>query len=93
MLITLKRGLDLRYGLDPNEREHLRRVYGEVFPMVKDLLGHQSESTTRDIYLEPLKGIRLAMILDGTENLGEIFSRVAASSRLVMDVGPGKESE
>jgi hypothetical protein len=41
--------------------------------------------------LEPLNGIRLAAILDGTEDLGEVFTRVAASSRLVMDVAPGEE--
>ncbi|MEU9840695.1 site-specific integrase [Actinomadura sp. NPDC048032] len=88
MLITLKRGLDLRYGLDPDERTHLRKVYGEVFPLVKDLLGHKSETTTRMIYLEPLNGIRLAMILDGTEDLSQVFTKVAASSRLVIDVEP-----
>jgi len=93
MLITLNRGLDLRYGLDPGERTHLRKVYGEVFAMVKDLLGHQSETTTRRIYLEPLNGIRLAMILDGTEDLTQIFTKVAASSRLVMDVGPDGREE
>ncbi|MGP3913027.1 hypothetical protein [Nonomuraea sp. 10N515B] len=93
MLITLKRGLDLRYGLDRGDREHLRKVYGEVFPLVKDLLGHKSEAMTREIYLEPLNGIRLAMILDGTEDLSEIFTKVAVSSRLVIDVPPGEEEE
>jgi site-specific recombinase XerD len=88
MLITLNRGLDLRYGLDASERRHLRKVYGEAFVLVRDLLGHQSETTTRSIYLEPVNGIRLAMILDGTEDLTRIFTKVAASSRLVMDVGP-----
>jgi hypothetical protein len=33
----------------------------------------------------------LAAILDGTEDLAEIFTRVAASSRLVMDVAPGEQ--
>jgi hypothetical protein len=91
MLVTLQRGMDQRFGLDPKERDYLRKVYGEVFAMVKDLLGHKSEDVTRSIYLEPLNGIRLAAILDGTEDLGEIFSRVAASSRLVMDVAPSEE--
>jgi len=91
MLITLQRGMDQRFGLDPGERDYLRKVYGEIFAMVKDLLGHASEDVTRTIYLEPLNGIRLAAILDGTEDLGEIFTRVAASSRLVMDVAPGEE--
>ena len=42
--------------------------------------------------LEPLNGIRLAAILDGTEDLGEVFTRIAVSSRLVMDVAPGEEN-
>ena len=61
--------------------------------MVRDLLGHQSEALKRRIYLEPLSGIRLAMILDGTEDLTQIFTKVAASTRLVMDIGSDDESE
>ena len=70
------------------ERSHLRKVYGEAFVLVRDLLGHQSEELTRRIYLEPLSGIRLAMILDGTEDLTRIFTKVADSTRLVTDIGP-----
>ncbi len=51
MLVTLQRGLDRRFGLDAGERDHLRKVYGNAFLLVKDLLGHRSEQTTRDIYL------------------------------------------
>jgi len=43
--------MDQRFGLDPGERDYLRKVYGEVFAMVKDLLGHASEDVTRSIYL------------------------------------------
>jgi integrase len=88
MLVTLQRGLDRRFGLDEGERDHLRTVYGDSFTLVKDLLGHRSEQTTRDIYLEPLNGIRLGMILDGGEDLDGMLARVAASSRQVMDVAP-----
>jgi site-specific recombinase XerD len=88
MLIALQRGLDERFGLDPNERKHLRDVFGGAFPLVRDLLGHQSEDTTRTIYLEPVSGIRLAQILDGTEDLPGILARAASSSRLVMDIAP-----
>jgi site-specific recombinase XerD len=91
MLVTLQRGLDRRFGLDAGERDHLRKVYGNAFLLVKDLLGHRSEQTTRDIYLEPLNGIRLAQILDDTEDLDQILARVAASSRRVMDIGPGED--
>jgi len=91
MLVTLQRGLDRRFGLDAGERDHLRKVYGNAFVLVKDLLGHRSEQTTRDIYLEPLNGIRLAQILDDTEDLDQILARVAASSRRVMDIGSGED--
>ncbi|MFA4081350.1 site-specific integrase [Mycobacteroides salmoniphilum] len=86
MLVTLQRAFDERFGLDAKERDHLRKVYGDVFSLVKDLLGHRSEETTRNIYLEPLNGVRLAMILDGSEDLGRILAGVAASSRLVVDI-------
>jgi integrase len=87
MLVALQRGMDRRFGLAADERDHLRKVYGNAFALVKDLLGHRSEQTTRDIYLEPLNGIRLAQILDGSEDLDQILAQVASSSRLVMDVG------
>jgi integrase len=91
MLVTLQRGLDARFGLDKDERDHLRKVYGDAFSLVKDLLGHRSEQVTRETYLEPLNGLRLASIMDGTENLDEILARVAASHRQVIDLAPGGE--
>jgi site-specific recombinase XerD len=91
MLVTLQRGLDMRSGADADERDHLRRVYGDAFTLVKDLLGHRGEQTTREIYLEPLNGIRLAAVLDGGEDLDAILARVAASSRQVVDLAPGEE--
>jgi hypothetical protein len=45
------------------------------------------------IYLAPLNGLRLRSILDGNEgeDLDAILTRVAHSSRLVMDVNPTAE--
>jgi integrase len=93
MLVTLDRALDRRFGLDRSERDHARKVYGDAFALVKDLLGHSSEETTRTIYLAPLNGLRLRSILDGNqgEDLDAILTRVAHSSRLVMDVNPTAE--
>jgi site-specific recombinase XerD len=88
MLVTLHRALDRRYGVDSAEREHIRQVYGDAFDMVKDLLGHQNQQTTRDTYLEPLNGLRLRQILDGSEELDTVLARVAEASRLVMDIDP-----
>jgi integrase len=70
-----------------------RKVYGEAFELVQGLLGHKSEQTTRDVYLEPVNGLRLREILDGSEHLDMILSRVAESSRLVMDVDPGDDED
>lgn len=92
MLVTLQRAVDVRFGLSPEERDHTRKVYGDPFTLVKDLLGHRSEQTTREIYVEPLNGIRLAQILDGSEDLDAILARVAASDRRVMDIEPGGDA-
>ncbi|MDV6278146.1 hypothetical protein R3Q06_32255 [Rhodococcus erythropolis] len=91
MLVTLQRGLDTRFGLDKEDRDHLRSVYGNAFTLVKDLLGHRSEQTTRDIYLEPLNGLRLGMILDGSDDLSEVLARVAATTGRVADIEPDDE--
>ena len=91
MLVTLQRALDTRFGLSSAERDELRKLYGDPFTLVKDLLGHRSEQTTRDIYLEPLNGIRLSMMLDGNEDLDTVLARVAASARRVMDIAPGED--
>ena len=88
MLVALHRALDRRYGLDHAERDHVRQIYGDAFDMVKDLLGHQNQQTTRDIYLEPLNGLRLRQLLDGSEDLDTILARVSQASRLVMDIDP-----
>ena len=51
MLVALHHALDRRFGLTPEERKHLRQVYGDPWVLVCDLLGHSSEQTTRLVYL------------------------------------------
>ena len=89
MLVALHHALDRRFGLTPGERKHLRQVYGDPWVLVRDLLGHSSEQTTRLVYLEPLNGLQVTSLLDHDEDLDTLLSRVAASSRLVIDAGPG----
>lgn len=86
MLVALHHAMDRRYGLTPQERREFREVYGDPWVLVRDLLGHRSEATTRAIYLEPLNGLQVQALLDGDEDLDTLLSRVAAASRLVMDV-------
>jgi integrase len=88
MLVALHHALDRRFGLTPEERKHLRQVYGDPWVLVRDLLGHSSEQTTRLVYLEPLNGLQVTSLLDCDEDLDTLLSRVAASSRLVIDAGP-----
>jgi len=89
MLVALHHALDRRFGLTPGERRHLRQVYGDPWVLVRDLLGHSSEQTTRLVYLEPLNGLQVASLLDHDEDIDTLLSRVAASSRLVIDAGLG----
>jgi integrase len=90
MLVALHHALDRRFGLTPGERRHLRQVYGDPWVLVRDLLGHSSEQTTRLVYLEPLNGLQVTSLLDHDEDLDTLLARVAASSRLVIDAGPGE---
>jgi site-specific recombinase XerD len=91
MLVALHHALDRRFGLTPEERRHFRQVYGDPWVMVRDLLGHKSEQTTRQVYLSPLNGLQVRSMLDHDEDLEALLSRVAASSRLVIDAGPAGE--
>jgi integrase len=89
MLVALHHAMDRRFGLTPEERRDFRQVYGDPWALVRDLLGHRSEATTRLIYLEPLSGLRIRSMLDDDADLETLLSRVAASSRLVIDAAPG----
>jgi integrase len=89
MLVALHHALDRRFGLTSEERKHLGQVYGDPWVLVRDLLGHSSEQTTRLVYLEPLNGLQVTSLLDHDEDIDTLLSRVAASSRLVIDARPG----
>jgi hypothetical protein len=55
--------------------------------MVKDLLGHRSEETTRSIYLEPVRGLQLETLLGEEEHSDttELLARLAERTGLVLD--------
>lgn len=88
MLVSLNYALDRRLGLTPAERRHYETLYGNVWSMVKDLLGHRSEETTRVIYLEPVRGLQLESLLGDEEHEDntELLSRLAERTGLVLDV-------
>jgi len=90
-LVSLHHALDRRLGLTPAERRHYEALYGSVWSMVKDLLGHRSEETTRSIYLEPVRGLQLESLLNDEEHPDntELLARLAERTGLVLDA-PGQ---
>jgi len=93
MLVSLNHALDRRLGLTPAERRHYEALYGNVWSMVKDLLGHRSEEITRTIYLEPVRGLQLESLLNDEEHPDntELLARLAERTGLILDA-PGQAS-
>lgn len=87
VLLALNRALDRRLGLDPAQRRNYEDIYGNVWVMVKDLLGHASEETTREVYLEPLRGLQLESLLNDDDNPSneELLADLAARTGLILD--------
>ncbi|WP_375424188.1 tyrosine-type recombinase/integrase [uncultured Friedmanniella sp.] len=89
MLVALQHVLDTRFGLDAEQRRDFAALYGNPWRMVKDLLGHRSEDTTRNIYLAPVQDVQIRSLLEGDLAAGaEFLQAVAAASGRVQDVAP-----
>jgi site-specific recombinase XerD len=63
MLVVLHYVVDRRMGLSAEERRDFRLLYGDVWRMVQDLLGHAQVETTREIYLAPVSDLQLRALL------------------------------
>ncbi|MDK9497036.1 site-specific integrase [Streptomyces katrae] len=87
MLVALQHALDKRFGLTPEERRDFRLLYGDAWRLVKDLLDHASEETTRKIYLAPVSDLQVRSLLLEEEDPGttELLARIAKMSERVMD--------
>ncbi|MFD9670475.1 site-specific integrase [Streptomyces sp. NPDC059981] len=87
VLLSLMRALDRRLGLAPQERKRYEEVYGTVWAMVKDLLGHRSVVTTQEIYLEPVRGLQVETLLNDMDDpvSAELFAELARRTGLVLD--------
>ncbi|MEU6972885.1 site-specific integrase [Kitasatospora aureofaciens] len=87
MLVALQHALDKRFGLTPEERRDFRLLYGDAWRMVKDLLDHQSEETTRKIYLAPVSDLQVrSLLLDEADpGTNELLARIAKMSERVLD--------
>ncbi|MCZ1012301.1 hypothetical protein [Streptomyces lydicus] len=55
ILISRHNALDRRPGMPPTQRLHHEELYGQVWLVVEDMLGHRSEQLTRDVHLEPVR--------------------------------------
>lgn len=87
MLIALHHVMDVRFGLTPQQRRDFTILYGDPWRLVKELLGHQSEATTREIYLAPVAHVHVRSLLEGDLSERSVFlHEVAAASGLVQDV-------
>jgi site-specific recombinase XerD len=87
MLVALHHAMDQRFGLSAEERRDYRLLYGDPWRMVKDLLGHASEQTTRDIYLAPVADLQVRSLLLEEDQPGvtELLARIAEASERVID--------
>jgi integrase len=87
MLVALHHAMDQRFGLTAGARRDFRLLYGDPWRMVKDLLGHASEETTRNIYLAPVSDLQIRSLLTGDDDPGvtELLSRIARASERVLD--------
>lgn len=87
VLVALMHALDKRFGLTPEERRDFRLLYGDAWRMVKDLLDHASEETTRKIYLAPVSDLQIrSLLLDEADpGTNELLSRIAKMSERVLD--------
>lgn len=88
VLVSLHHALDRRLGLTAEQRRDYEDAYGTVWTMVKDLLGHRSEVTTREIYLEPVRGLQIESLLNDEDNPSnsELFADLARRTGLILDV-------
>ncbi|WP_255450033.1 site-specific integrase [Skermania sp. ID1734] len=87
MLVALHHAMDRKFGLTAEERRDYRLLYGDPWRMVKDLLGHASEQTTRDIYLAPVADLQIRSLLTGDDDpdVAELLTRIAAASERIID--------
>lgn len=91
MLVALLHVSDERYGLTPEQRRDYGQLYGDPWRMVKDLLGHQSVETTRNIYLAPVRDVQIQTLLEDDMDYGtQLLHALARLSTKVQDVSDGE---
>lgn len=91
MLVTLNYAFDRRMGLTPDERHDYRMIFGDPFVLVQTMLGHASQETTRNTYLEPVNGLQVELFLNGEDEddapVSSLISRLARDAPQINDWG------
>jgi len=82
LLAALHRRIDEQEGYRSSDGYDARR-YEQAYDTVRDLLGHGSVTTTKETYLEPVKGLRRSMLFDEASvdrSLNEIIESIASGA-------------
>lgn len=89
VLAAMHRAIDLQAGRD-TPTSYNERDYMMAYDTVRDLLGHRNSQTTRDIYLEPIKGLRRALLFGAidVQDLDDVIADLAGDSEgLIAAIG------
>lgn len=86
VLVILHQLIDRKYGYSPHEPYDPSR-YIPAYEFVRDMLGHRSSQTTRDIYLRPVKGLRGRAII-GTKDAQQAIAALALTNPEVRNYVP-----
>lgn len=87
MLVTLMHAFDRRMGLTPEERRDYRILFGDPWVLVQTLLGHTNPQTTRDVYLEPVRGLHVELFLNTGDEVNEDAGFTAAVRQHLAETG------
>jgi integrase len=86
VLVVLHQAIDRKYGYSPTDPYDESR-YLSAYQHVRDILGHSSTTTTRNIYLEPVKGLRGKAIV-GAKDVKAAIAALALTNPEVRDIAP-----
>ncbi|WP_235347316.1 hypothetical protein [Arthrobacter sp. SPG23] len=78
VLLAGVQAIDERLGSDAST-PFLARMYSQAFDEVRDLLGHSTVEITKNIYLEPVKGLRRSTMLRGS-SFDEFWTNLAVEN-------------
>ena len=87
MLVTLMHAFDRRMGLSADQREEYRLLFGDPWVLVQTLLGHANPQITRDVYLEPVRGLHVDLFLNHEDAGEEDAAFTAAVARHLAETG------